>query len=72
MTAVQHDLAPLGAGLDPPALDLRGSARIGRDRFRRAGDEMAECLERFLTARADERTMQRAQAALLEWYGPFT
>lgn len=34
---------------------------------RRTVDELAECLERFLTARADEATMERAQLALARW-----
>jgi hypothetical protein len=32
------------------------------------GDELASCLERFLTASADERTMDRAREALTLWY----
>ena len=30
-------------------------------------DELADCLQRFLTANADERTMRRAQEALTLW-----
>lgn len=33
-----------------------------------AGDELAACLARFLDARVDEGTMQRAREALLDWY----
>ena len=35
----------------------------------RAGDELAACLARFLDARVDERTMERAREALALWYG---
>jgi hypothetical protein len=35
------------------------------------GDELAECLQQFLTARADERTMRRAQQALDLWHDRF-
>ena len=31
-------------------------------------DELAACLERFLAARVDERTMERAQLALARWH----
>lgn len=34
----------------------------------RAGDELAVCLARFLDARVDERTMERAREALALWY----
>ena len=34
----------------------------------RAGDELALCLARFLDARVDERTMERAREALALWY----
>jgi hypothetical protein len=34
----------------------------------RAGDELAACLARFLDARVDERTMERAREALALWY----
>ena len=33
-----------------------------------AGDELAACLARFLTATADERTLERARDALALWY----
>ena len=38
-----------------------------REELLDVGDEMAVCLERFLTASVDERTMRRAQEALLAW-----
>ena len=34
----------------------------------RAGDELAACLARFLDARVDEGTMERAREALALWY----
>lgn len=34
----------------------------------RAGDELAACLARFLDARVDEGTMERAREALARWY----
>lgn len=34
----------------------------------RAGDELALCLARFLDARVDEGTMERAREALALWY----
>lgn len=34
----------------------------------RAGDELAACLARFLDARVDERTMERAREALARWH----
>jgi hypothetical protein len=48
-------------------IDLRPAAPSGRNRLVDAGDEMAACLERFLVARVDERTLQRAHEALLRW-----
>ena len=35
---------------------------------RAVGDELAECLRRFLAATADERTMERAREALARWH----
>lgn len=35
---------------------------------RHVGDELAECLQRFLAASVDERTMARAQQAVDHWY----
>ena len=34
---------------------------------RLVGDELAECLQRFLAASVDERTMVRAQQAVTRW-----
>lgn len=34
----------------------------------RAGEELAVCLARFLDARVDEGTMERAREALALWY----
>ena len=49
--------------------DLRGSLdyRTPPVGERLVGDELADCLQRFLTASADERTLQRAAQALTRW-----
>jgi hypothetical protein len=46
-------------------IDLRAPAT--GDLLVWAGDELATCLDRFLTATADEATMARARHALLLW-----
>ena len=46
-------------------LDLEGSR--GGDPPATLTAEMAWCLERFLTGRADEPTMRRAEEALAAW-----
>ena len=48
-------------------IDLRATTPAGRDGLLDAGDEMAVCLGRFLTASVDERTMRRAREALIAW-----
>jgi hypothetical protein len=60
-------LERLDQRLSPEMIDLRRLAGPRRDGLLFAGDALAECLERFLSARADEPTMQRARAALDEW-----
>ena len=47
-------------------IDLRslGSDDAGQ----RVGDELAACLERFLAATADERSLERSRDALAQWY----
>ena len=50
-------------------LDLRWAGLGLAAGARPAGDELAACLERFLTATADERTLVRARAALALWHG---
>jgi len=45
-------------------VDLRVT---GDGRVEDIADELAVCLKRFLTASADERTMERARRALDQW-----
>lgn len=53
--------------MDDRTLELRPCLWADLDRSQYAGDELAVCLERFLEARADERTLQRAREALALW-----
>jgi hypothetical protein len=50
-------------------MDERGFQPVQDQRgMRSVGDELASCLERFLAASADERTLERARDALTFWY----
>jgi hypothetical protein len=67
-----HDLARATPSVwpgSPPGsiVDLRAVVAKGHDRLVETGNEMADCLQRFLTASADGPTLQRAHEALLLW-----
>ena len=55
--------------METRTIDLRSSGSVDHDANRQVGDELAECLERFLAASADERTLDRARTAVALWYG---
>lgn len=53
--------------IDTPSTDLDQAATRGEDPPATLTAEMAWCLERFMSGRADEPTMRRAEQALTAW-----
>jgi len=59
----------LDAGMGGGAMDDRkGQPLQVQKAIRPIGDELASCLERFLAASADDRTLDRSREALTLWY----